>query len=386
MKPDVIILGGGIIGCSLGFALARRGARPVIVEPDRIGGASTSASFAWANATSKTANAAYHRLNAAGVAGYRTLADQFPEIAAALAQTGSLQIATRDQAHEAGALMRDAGALQRLGHACEHLERGELAALEPDLALPRGATGLYCPQDLIIDAPAFTRAICARMQAAGGQLVQTRPGALIADDDGRVRGVETGAGPIHAATIVTAAGRDTGALLASLTGFAPFASRFPLREVPGFLLTTPPSPAAAPRRVVFTPVGTEFHMLPSPAGGIRMGSDDIDALIWDDRSPAAMHRAARALLTRGERFLPGLAQRVAPADCQLQIGLRPMPEDGLSIAGPLPGARGLFVIATHSGITLAPVLGQAMADWITTGTRPDILAPYGLDRFAGFAA
>ena len=48
-------------------------------------------------------------------------------------------------------------------------------------------------------------------------------------------------------------------------------------------------------------------------------------------------------------------------------------------------ARGLYVLATHSGITLAPAIGALMAEWIATGNRPDTLAPHGLERFPGFS-
>ena len=91
-----------------------------------------------------------------------------------------------------------------------------------------------------------------------------------------------------------------------------------------------------------------------------MGSDDIDALIRDDSSAATLDRAGRALLTRAAGLIPALAGLATDA-CDLRIGLHPYSEDGKTIAGPLPGAQGLMLVATHSGITLAPVLGWLMA-------------------------
>ena len=58
-----------------------------------------------------------------------------------------------------------------------------------------------------------------------------------------------------------------------------------------------------------------------------------------------------------------------------------MPRDGRSIAGPVPGTEGLYVLATHSGVTLAPVLGALLAEEIAVGAPPPMLAGFRPDRF-----
>jgi glycine/D-amino acid oxidase-like deaminating enzyme len=68
----------------------------------------------------------------------------------------------------------------------------------------------------------------------------------------------------------------------------------------------------------------------------------------------------------------------------LGIGVRPYPKDGKSLAGPMPGSDGLFVIATQSGVTLAPALGSLMAEVIVDGHTPDALRPFSLERIEGF--
>jgi len=207
--------------------------------------------------------------------------------------------------------------------------------------------------------------------------------ALIADDEGLVLGIETAEGPIHAQNVILAAGVDTGRVLAELTGYDGFATRFPLREVPGLLLTTPPLNPNPLTRIFFGSTTNELHLLPAPNGGIRIGSDDVDSIIWEDRSEDAMRRGGEALLEKASQVIPGLKHRVSLDDCTLQIGVRPYPEDGRSIAGPLPGADGLFIVATHSGITLAPVIASLMADLLQTGSASD-LEDFGLSRFPGF--
>ena len=62
------------------------------------------------------------------------------------------------------------------------------------------------------------------------------------------------------------------------------------------------------------------------------------------------------------------------------VGYRPTPKDGVSAVGALPGLEGLYVCATHSGITLAPALGALGAVEILTGERHQLLQPFSPDR------
>ena len=105
---------------------------------------------------------------------------------------------------------------------------------------------------------------------------------------------------------------------------------------------------------------------------------DVTGLIIDNQ--AGPHAPDRAY-----SVLPQLAGTIDIDDCRLGIGVRPYPTDGKTIIGPMPDAKGLHIIATHSGITLAPVLGRLMAGAITNGTYPATLAPFALIRFGGFA-
>lgn len=382
MDHDTIVLGAGIIGASLAFHLADRGQRVLLLDPGPVAGGTTSASFAWANASSKTTEATYHRLNAAGVAGYRALADRFGAARLGVSATGAVRVALPHDAGGAAALDHDLAALSAQGYPVARRTGAELARANPGLALPAQVEALAFPDDLTIDAPRAAKALVAAACDLGARLERLPATGLLADDGGTVRGVETPDGHRPARDVVLATGRETGRLLARLTGFDAFATRFPLREVPGLILTTPPLDPCPLSTVLTTAGSDEFHVLPTAEGRLRMGSDDVDALVWD--GPDRIAEAGAALLARAEGWLPGLSARVALEDCDLRIGVRPFPEDGRSIAGPLPGAQGLWLVVTHSGITLAPVLGDTMAEWITTGTRPAPLAPFGPDRFPGF--
>ena len=86
-------------------------------------------------------------------------------------------------------------------------------------------------------------------------------------------------------------------------------------------------------------------------------------------------------LTREERIAAYLPPAKAAAYDFLTLGFRPMPLDGYPVVGAIPGAAGLYVVVTHSGVTLAPILGESVTREILAGERVDSLAPYRPERF-----
>ena len=92
MTFDVIVVGGGIVGCTSAYHLARKGFKVAIVEKGTFGCGTTGASFAWINATAKVSDETYHRLNARGQAIYRELAVEFGEEKMGLYPAGGLGI------------------------------------------------------------------------------------------------------------------------------------------------------------------------------------------------------------------------------------------------------------------------------------------------------
>ena len=227
--------------------------------------------------------------------------------------------------------------------------------------------------------------MATQVKRLGGKVIEDCAAvALEADDDGVVTGLTTEQGMLKTAKVVVATGPNTPEVLAELTGFEGFASRFPVGKVPGLLVTTPPVEPGLLRHLIYTDCGGEFHMFPDFNGGIRIGSDDTDGKIIDDQSPENLRNLARGLLKRVQDLLPGFAGEECLDECKLAIGIRAYPEDGHSIVGAFPAAEGLYLIATHSGITLAPALGSMMAEMVADGVVPEVLVPFGVKRLKGF--
>lgn len=385
MNFDAVVIGGGIVGCTAAFYLARRGQKVAVVEQDKLACGTSSKSFAWINGTSKTADEDYHRLNALGLTGYAELAAEFGEKALGLNPAGSLQIVRRGDDTNIKTVRDKLDQLQAYGYPSGWVDNHALRALEPHLSLPDDAEGLFAMGDMNLDAPKFVHFMAEQVRTLGGTVMEgCAARSLEARDDGQVTGLLTDAGTMNTETILVAAGPGTPEVLSALTGYDGFAARFPMRKVPGLLVRSPDtSPHQLVRRVVYFAGGPELHILPDFNGGLKIGADDTDGMVEPDSSLDDVKRVAAILLARAQERLPGFAGPECVDDCTFTIGVRPYPADGHSLAGPLPGAPGLFVIATHSGITLSPELGRLMADLIATGRTPDTLQPFTLSRIEG---
>ncbi len=384
---DAVVIGGGIIGCTTAYFMAKGGLNVALLERGRLAQGTSANSFAWINGRSKTTDETYHRFNAEGLAGYNALAQEFGEEAIGLNPCGELTLARAGDAAGRNELQGHFERLRAFGYPVTWISAADIRAMEPALVIGPDDEALLAPADMSLDAPKFTRFMAERFQALGGRLFEECAAhALEMDDEGRITGLETDAGRIETAKVMLAVGRDTADTLARLTGFEGFRSRFPLRRSPGLLMTTPElAPLRPVRRIIHWPDEQGLHVLPHFNGGLKLGAYDVDGLVAEEDTEAARRQGGEILLGRLREYVHGIPDDMTVDDCTLGVGVRPMPEDGQSIAGALPGAQGFYLVATHSGITLAPVVGRLMAEFIATRQTPEPLAPFRMERFSGFA-
>ena len=178
--------------------------------------------------------------------------------------------------------------------------------------------------------------------------------------------------------MVCCAGRWT-PVLAALSGAAvplvPWDTRGSI--APGLAVRVGPVTPPGPVRVVHTP---EISLRPHSGGLLHLEAEDAAAAVDLHTPESELRRWAGELLSRARRTIRGLdhAQVVATKVC-----VRPLPPDGQSIVGRLPGPSGLYVAVTHSAVTLAAHLSRLIAEDLTTGTAPAPLADYTPARFPG---
>jgi glycine/D-amino acid oxidase-like deaminating enzyme len=361
-KDRVVIVGAGIMGASIGYHLAKRGAQVTILEKLRPGNGATEKSFAWINSTFSKQPRPYYNLNLLGIAGWRRLAVEL---------AGDLQIQWGGsvQWFEPGVsdvekLRHNVRAHQQWGYPTHLVDEADIRRLLPPIA--PGPVGAACYSEIegTLDPMQALGVLLTRGQQLGVRLEYPCEVTGISVTGDRVHGVQTNNGPIAADFLVLASGVDT-PRLAKMVGV-----NVPLKESAGLLAHTTPQPRML-ERIALAP-GTNIKQ--NPDGRIVTGTD-FEATATLDTS----HEFGMKLLRNAERFL----DRLKGAHLEnVTLGHRVLPQDGHPVVGFAERCPNLYITAMHSGITLSPLIGQVAATEILDGVAVDLLTPFRPQRFA----
>lgn len=384
MQADVVVVGAGVVGCGIAYQCMLKGLRVVLLEAGTPSEGTSANSFSWINGTSKTADEDYHRLNARGCEHYRALAVTFGERSLGMYPTGMLEWADPGSPIELATLEDRSERLRRFGYPTLSLDAVGLRALEPHVSFADDAVGLYAYADAWLDVPVFVKFLIGQLSDGGASVfTDCVAQTLLVGGAGEVTGVRSANVTVHAPRVVVATGVDTPQVLAQMTDFPAFASRFPISVGPGLLVSTPTidAPWLLARHVLYSPLDGHLHVRPTPNGGLLLGADDTDGLMGQEPDAECMALGAARLLERTQQLIPRFAGASLLDACRMRLGLRPMPADGQSIIGALPGAEGLYVAVTHSGVTLSQALGEVMATHFCDDTPMAALERFSPARF-----
>src|SRR5574341_92994 len=204
--PDVVVIGGGVVGAACARSLALRDLQVTILEPGPEPGAASPASAGMLAAQLETATD--DPLLGLTVRARDLYAALAPELADAtgidvhLVRDGVVELAFRE---EDETRLREVVALQRqAGLPCDWLDQTEVAARLPGLS-PDVRGAMLAPEDGALDPQALTRALLADARRRGASLV-VEPASGVAISGGAVSGATTPEGLRSAAHVVVAAG------------------------------------------------------------------------------------------------------------------------------------------------------------------------------------
>lgn len=346
----VVVIGAGIVGASLAYHLARKGANVTVVDAENIASGVTGRSFAWIN-TSSSESDPIAQLRSAAIEAYRQLETELPGLT--VRWTGALSYNGTSS-----------GAPSAAGTPSEpdRVSRSRILELEPNLKYPPESAS-YAPAEGALDPVTAVHALIAGARAYGAKVLTQTPVLGFATQHATITGVETTTGIIDADVVVVAAG----------TGITKLTDRLevslPIEASPAILIRY----KAQPNLVRTIISGPEMEVRQTTDGALVAAEDYLDDAV--ENQPAAIAlRTAKAI----QNELHGAASIEPECAC---VGLRPMPADGIPIIGYLPTVGGVYVCAVHPGITLAAIVGRLASEEIIDGEVSSILGPCRPDRF-----
>jgi glycine oxidase len=360
---DVVIVGGGVIGCATAYYLAREGASVTVLERGEIAGEASGAAAGMLAALSDEGDRppAFRELCDASLALYEML---LPELAKTgidvyHRRSGVLHVAFRED---------DLPALRRRREQSPEgrwLEGREVQREEPEVS--RRAVAAYLSlAEQYVDPQRLTQALAEAARASGVTLKTGVGVNRFLRAGSSLRGVTAGGETYAADAVLLAGGPWTAALARRLGAYVP------VRPVRGQMLSLK-GPAQPLRHMIW---GEGAYLIPREEGQTFVGAT-VEEAGYRKRTTVS---ALRSLRRGANALIPSLRSAV---QLHAWAGLRPGSPDHLAIMGLLPGWENVWVSTGHfrNGILQAPASGRLVAHSILAGRPLPELAPFSPRRF-----
>ncbi len=367
---DVVIIGGGIVGCATAYLLAKAGLKPTLIEKGSVGNCASGFSAGLLNP-----------LHGSGIPGpledlarhsfqlHTELAPEVKELTGIDHQfrpVPSIYLSfDDDQSNRARDVLDLAERAE--GFESRWLDGAEVLSMEPRIA-PGVAGGAYVEGTVQVDSYQYTQALLQAARDRGAVMRQ-----------GTVRGLRASNGRVSA---VTLEGEEVpcGSVVLSMGPWSGEATGWLGRPVPvwplkGQILRLK-LPGSQPP-CLFTGPGGEY-VSPKPDGTTWIGTTE-ERVGFDDRPTT---EAREAIMKDVMDLMPAVAQ----GDLVLQTAcLRPASDDGMPVLGPVPGWEGVYMAtgAERKGILLSAAMARVTADLVCQGRTDLDIDRFSLERFGG---
>ncbi len=370
---DVVIVGGGCMGASVAYHLARLGVTDVVLlEREQMLGTGSTGRNA-GGVRHQFSNEANIRLSIESIALLERFADEVGQ-PIDFHQDGYLFLLS-DASVET--FRRNVALQRRLGVDVQWLDGIEAERLAPGLSAEGIAGATFCERDGIADPNGVTMGFARAAQAAGVDVTRDTEVTGIRVERGRIAGVETTRGAIDTRKVVNASGphaRSIGRMAGAEVPVEPYRRHI-------FIAAAPAGDAAwrvPASRIMVIDFETTFYFHREGAGLLfGMGDPDesptFDTTVQWDFLPQVIEVAVQRL--------PALADA---SISHAWAGLYEVTPDANPIIGPAPGVDGLFLINGFSGhgFQHSPAAGRILAD-VIAGRDPHFdLTPFAAARFA----
>ena len=380
----VVIVGGGIIGNSIAYHLAKAGCSDVLLlERDKLTSGTT-----WHSAGLVVT---FGSLSETSTSWRKYTRDLYASLEAETGQsTGFKPVGFIELAADAGRLeeYRRVAALNRLhGVDVAEISAREVAALAPLTRVDDVLAGFYTPGDGRVNPVDASMALAKGARMRGARIVEGVAVASVTSARGRATGVVTERGQSVACEVVVNACGMWARQLAARSGIP-----LPLQAVEHYYLITDAMPQVDPAWPVVEDPANFAYIRPE-AGGMMVGLFETHAAAW---RPQGIPRDASfvTLPPDWDRMAPFLQRAMSRVPATLEVGAKMLfcgPEsfthDGAPLVGESNELRGYFVAAglNSVGVLTGGGVGRCVAQWILQGSPQEDVTAVNVDRAMPYA-
>lgn len=377
-QAEVVIVGGGIVGCSTAYHLVREGMRDVVVlERQSLTSGSTWHAAGLVGQLRSSANVT--RLLKYSTELYDGLEHE-TGLSPGWRKCGGLRLACN--AERMAELRRGITTARSFGVEAELLTPSEAQELWPMMDTTGVEAAGYFPNDGHTQPSDLTQALARGARDGGARIVEELAVRRIETDEVSVIGVTTDEGTIHCEHVVVCAGQWSRDLLEELDVAVPL---HPMQHQ--YMMSEPINGLGRGIPTLRDPDGLVYFK--EEVGGLSMGGYERQPLAWDvERIPEGFHFSL--LDANYEQFESLMESGMARVPALAEVGVRQFvngPEaftpDGNFLLGPMPEYRNLYIGAGFNayGIAAGGGAGWALAAWVAGGRQPMDLAPVDVRRF-----
>ena len=361
-NPDVIVVGAGVVGCSVGYYLARRGVSVMLLEKEAIGsGASAHATGFLSLLGAQFSPGPSFEMGSARYHEFDHLAEDLEQLTGIdllFQRRPSLRLALSDD--EAN-LIKDMMVWQQEKINMHWIDGDEVRRIEPRLS-SSVIGGVYENESIQLDSYRLNLALGQASESLGASVVQREVVGLISDGK-RIIGVSTDSGDVYSDTVIISAGTWS-RVFSSYLNFP-----IPVKPMKGERLQLRFN--GDPLEVLISSP-KRGHMISRMDGLLSVGStggrdyDERELFGGEEFDRKPSESARLELLQRAIDVFPGLED----AELVEQLaGSRPLSPDTKPIIGPVPGWDGVLIATGHTtkGIHLGPITGRMISEWYVDG-------------------
>ena len=368
-KLRVVVAGAGIVGASIAYHLAKAGASVTVIDKQGPASHATGGTFAWINATWAKTPRSYHSLSQDSVASWGSL---HQELDLPVRWGGSLEWFDNEPRQEK--LAAQIAEQFEWGERARMVDAADLAELEPNVDFGGATRAGYSENDGTVDPVLATQKLLLAAEALGASIRYPCELADVSLENGKLVAVKTSLGPIKADKLVLATGAQPDA------GLRFAETDIPQRSTPGIIITSKPMPRCL-NRIISAP---GIHLHQRDDGRLVVGEqegapqDEGHALRLAARpnhypNPIVAKQHAVRMFDVAKQFAPCTADAVVES---VRIGWRPLPVDGHPVLGASPARPDVYLAIMHSGVTLAPIVGQLAAEELMEGVSIERLQEF----------